>query len=180
MTAVFAGLVFISLNIPVHGVDVLPDLAGYLLIAGGAVRLSDKSSKFRTAVFPAAALAVCGAVLQLGRMPEILSDGRGFAVFIWVMGLGDIIVRYLLTAGVRDMERKQNMQLGAGRLIRIWKYQAAMLAIMLLLILPPLSSMEMQRQLRLPLIVSGIASLVFLVCFYQTAKRARNTCKNLI
>ena len=82
MTAVFAGLVFISLNIPVHGVDVLPGLAGYLLIAGGAVRLSDKSSKLRTAV--------------------------------------------------------------------------------------------------LPLIVSGITSLVFLVCFYQTAKRAGNTCKNLI
>ena len=82
MTAVFAGLVYISLNIPVHGVDVLPDLAGYLLIAGGAVRLSDKSSKFRTAV--------------------------------------------------------------------------------------------------LPLIVSGITSLVFLVCFYQTAKRVGNTCKNLI
>ena len=96
------------------------------------------------------------------------------------MGLGDIIVRYLLAAGAMDMERKQNIQLEAGRLIRIWKYQAAMLAIMLLLILLPLSSMERQWQLRLPLIVSGIASLVFLVCFYQTRKKYLNICKNLI
>lgn len=180
MSAVFVGLIFISLNIPVHGVDILPDLVGYLLIAGGSVRLSGKSSKFQAAVFPAVALAVCGVISQFGKLPEIISDGRGFTIFIWVMGLGDIIVRYLLAAGAMDMEKKQNIQLEAGRLIRIWKYQAAMLAIMLLLILLPLSSMEMQRQLRLPLIVSGIASLVFLVCFYQTRKKYLNICKNLI
>ena len=59
MSAVFVGLIFISLNIPVHGVDILPDLVGYLLIAGGSVRLSGKSSKLQAAVFPAVALAVC-------------------------------------------------------------------------------------------------------------------------
>ena len=109
--------VFFYINIPVFGrtADILPDAAGYLLIAFNAWKFREKSGSFCNLVYLSGVLAVYSTAVRL-------IEPRGMAGI--ALSLLELIMQlYLLKwieDGIKDMERMVGAHLNTGVLYR-WR-----------------------------------------------------------
>lgn len=109
--------VFFYINIPVFGrtVDILPDVAGYLLIAANAWQFREKSDSFSNLVYLSGILAVYSTAVRL-------IEPRGMAGI--ALSLLELILQlYLLKwieDGVKDLEQMVGAHLNTDVLYR-WR-----------------------------------------------------------
>ena len=110
-------LVFFYINIPVFGrtVDILPDAAGYLLIAFNAWRFREKSRSFSNLVYLSGVLAVYSTAVRL-----IMPTGMtGIALSLLELILQLYLLKWI-EDGVKDLEQAAGVHLNTGVLYR-WR-----------------------------------------------------------
>ena len=166
------GLVFVFfyINIPVLGrtVDVLPDAAGYLLIAVNAWKFREKSRSFSNLVYLSGILAVYSTAVRLV-MP------RGMAGI--AMSLLELILQlYLLkwiADGVKDMEQVVGAHLNAYVLYRwrlwlSWAWTAVFVGVTASALAPELTGIALAAAA-----AWAVLCVLFLVTLFRTGHRYR-------
>ena len=109
--------VFFYINIPVLGytVDILPDVAGYLLIAFNAWQFREESKSFSNLVYLSGILAVYSTAVRL-----IMPTGvTGIALSLLELILQLYLLKWI-EDGVKDMEQAVGAHLNTGVLYR-WR-----------------------------------------------------------
>ena len=174
MTAVFVGYLFIFIHVRANGIEFLPDFAGYILIAAGVSSLPDRNGKLLSARNLAVALAVyTGALWLIGVFRWMIFGSLFFLINCLVLA-AILSLSCLLIAGFREVERKENTQLGTGRLLLAWGVYSAVQILSLIFNLLPIHVRNLP--LRLFSIGAVVSSILFLIFLFMTRTKYLALC----
>ena len=142
------GFLFVMIDFRLQGIDVLPDIIGYLLFAGGFSLLASSSSRFEKAKN----LNVFMIVLSIFQIYETPAQGSGinFGVlgpFGFLIGIAaailNLIVIYNLFMGIRDIANLQGKMSIGQEAEKKWSHylllQLSVFIAIVLIIIPPIA-----------------------------------------
>ena len=172
MTFIFWGYFLIFFHLRINGFDLLPDFLGWALIAAGLNGLADKSEHFKQAKPWAAGLAVYTGIITAGQLFGMNFIGLVFIVINIIVFCVNLYISYSVACGVGDWERSTGQELGAGKLMEVWKVMAVLnIASSVLIRIPS----EMILILAVILSVAAlVANVVFLMRIYKVKKAYDN------
>jgi hypothetical protein len=144
----YLGFLFVMIDFRLQGVDILPDIIGYWMFAGGLSMLASKSGFFEKA----RSLNMFMIILSIFQIYERPAQGSGINFGLlgpvgFLIGIAatilSLIVIYNLFMGIKDMARLQG-QTGISeeaekRWVQYLVLQLAGLLSIVLLIMPPLA-----------------------------------------
>ena len=173
MEMILYGLMFLTMDLilPMKSgmmIGLMPDILGFLLLAIGLKKLKTNSVYFGRAIRVSIGM-VLPSVLYFG-MGLIGQTGLVMALLGLLCVIGAIIVGFLVIAGLRDMERNDDVDVHATTLRILWLCYTAIRALAFLIsILSLLGYFSM-----LGVIASyatDIIGLTFMVSFYRTKNK---------
>jgi hypothetical protein len=145
---IYWGFLFIMIDFRLQGIDVLPDIIGYLLFAGGLTVLASSSSCFEKAK----RLNVFMIVLSVVQIYERPTQGGGinFGVlgpFGFLIGIAatilNLIVIYNLFMGIRDIANVQGKMSIGQEAEKKWSHylllQLSVFLAIVFIIIPPIA-----------------------------------------
>lgn len=159
MTHIFVGYLLVFFDITVNGIDLLPNFLGYALIFIGLGKLAEKSVCFAKGKPWALGLAVFTALVQVIRVDFPVSY-----VLFTLAAVAGLYLMYQIDHGVLEMEQAEGLDLGADKLIEIWKLQA------IFHISCSFPSFGTGALLGLLIVAGFVTNVIFLVRFYRTKK----------
>ena len=179
MTYIFIGWLLVFLDLTLNGFDILCDFVGYALIFLGVHKLSANSKYFSNARILAAIMFI----ITLGELFHLKTIAIESNILMWlimafnvVLMFIPILLMYLITRGVGDLEQQCQAYLGADTLLRVWK--AVLIVTVLFLALTGLAiSVSASITLVLTALMAVcvlIANLAWVICFYGAKKRYKN------
>jgi len=168
MTYIFIGYILVFFHIKINGFDLLANFVGYFLIYKGTDILSIKSTKFNIAKKWAFVMSILSFMSSFARFFRDIAYHP-----IW-LGIGTVTVvlflyiLYQIDKGLIEMEESENIVLGAGKLLTIWKVQVV--TQVLSTVLSFIQDKSMQIIVSVFTIGALIANIVFLIQFYSIKK----------
>jgi len=169
MSNIFWGflLVFLNFNISFGGgtLNLLPAFIGYYIIYKGVSELADRSASF-TRVLPflkaLIVIRLIGFIFDLlGLNSSITALGYLATVAFTIL---DLYVSYTIVQGILELESFYNFDFLGRSLLTVWQVMAICQGLACILIFLPVLAI-------LPIIVSFIAAVIFLVKLYGTKKQ---------
>lgn len=177
MKKLFWGFFFIylnfNLNLNQHTLNILPDFLGYILLLQGMKELDEESGLFRGARPFAIGMAVYTAILWVGALLGISSDGG------WVSQLLSLIamivalyISWVLVQGILDMEQTKAADLNGGKLYQWWKgLVAVQVAARLLSLMADLENISILLALSTVLVIVGFVLIIlYLMAWHRSTK----------
>lgn len=168
MTYIFIGYILVFFHIKINGFDLLANFVGYFLIYKGTDILSIKSIYFNSAKKWAFVMTILSFMSSFARF---LRDSAYHPIWI---GIGTVTVvlfldiLYQIDKGLIEMEESENIALGAGKLLTIWKIQAV--TQVLSTVLSFIQDKNIQIIVSVFMIGALIANVAFLIQFYSIKK----------
>lgn len=178
MMHMFIGWLFIFFHVKINGFDLLPNFIGYALIFIGLTRLAGKSLNFEKAKPWAMGMSIVTFPVCIGQFFGFNFGNPVFRVVNLLSVLVRLYILYLINLGVREMEQKQNIDLGSEMLLRIWKIQVVVNILCTGLSLIHIKIVVLIVSLLA--VIGVVTNAVFLVYFYRTAKISRNMSSTMI
>ena len=125
MKKLFWGFFFICLNFNLtfngHQLNILPDFAGYILLLRGIGELAEESAFFERARPFAIGMAVYTAILWIGALLAITSEGWIASLLGLAATVLSLYISWLLIRGVLEMEEGNVADWGGKTLLSRWK-----------------------------------------------------------
>lgn len=125
MKKLFWGFFFICLNFNLtfngHQLNILPDFVGYILLIRGMGELAAESAFFERARPFAAGMAVYAAILWIGALLGVTSDGWIASLLELATTVLALYISWLLIRGVLEMEERKAADWGGKPLLGRWK-----------------------------------------------------------
>lgn len=163
MGKIFGGflLTFLEFNLTMGSctVGLLPDFVGYICILSGLVELADEGVSFKKAKPFAIVMAVYSAIIYILNFLGITSGLWWLSIIATVCAFW---ISYQIIKGVSEMEERYHADLKSKTLNTTWLVMVIVQAVSFLtLVIPVLGLLS---------IVGLIASIVFLIMFFQSCK----------
>jgi hypothetical protein len=158
------GFIFIMLSFRIQGVDILPDIVGYILFAIGFSSLSTRSDYFKTAGnynIPMIILSLFS-IYQAPAQAQNVASGGGI-LLSFLLGAATMIlnlfIAYNLFMGIREMEKQRKQDALALEATQRWDQfkmlQIASMCAFIVMLIPGINLIY--------LIILIVASIVILI-----------------
>lgn len=129
MTYILVGYLFlffeVTVNLTIQGAVLSPNLVGSILVAIGLHKLSRQNTVFVKAKFWAIGMLIWAVLLYVGGMARLGVVPPSVPVD-FINGFAALAVIYQIVLGLRSLEQRQRMKVGAEPLMQIWKIQCAL------------------------------------------------------
>ncbi|MGI5971976.1 MAG: hypothetical protein ACOX7P_09710 [Oscillospiraceae bacterium] len=166
MRNIFIGLMLVfidfNLNIGSSQIGLIPDFAGYIVLAAGLREMAGESNMFAKAGPFASGMAVYTGIIYL---MDLFGVSASLGVFSYFLGListaVSLYISYCIVLGVKDMESKYGCFLNGPSLNSAWTLLAIFSLISFLLLFIPVMGV-------ISIIVSFVAAICFLVAFNKS------------
>lgn len=126
MNKIFAGLIFllVKINLNLFGIPItiFPDFVAYIFIYFGLLELSVVTPMFKKSLKPAICLIFYNIVVGLlNLVPQVTYNGFSFSgAFKLVSGLATAYIFYIIILGLREYQKKANVQIETSVLKKRW------------------------------------------------------------
>lgn len=163
MGKIFGGflLIFLEFNLTMGSctVGLLPDFVGYICILSGLVELADEGASFKKAKPFVIVMTVYSAIIYILNFLGITSGLGWLSIIATVCAFW---ISYQIIKGVSEIEEKYRADLKSKTLNTTWLVMVIVQVVSFLALVIPI--------LGLLSIVGLIASIVFLIMFFQSCK----------
>ena len=169
MTLIFVGYLLSIFHFTINGSGLHLDFLGFILIAAGLWQMADKSAHFERAI----PWAIGRIVLSL--LPYIISlfalpfEGVIFNLAAWADIALTLYISYNIVAGIGDLQKNENLDLGYEKLNNIWTIHAFLTIVCSLLSYIPLDPV-VAISILLIIINLGV-NIAFLVLLFKARTR---------
>jgi len=174
MKKLFWGFFFIYLNFNLtfngHQLNILPDFVGYILLLKGMGELAEESACFDRAKPFAAVMTVYSAILWIGALLAVTSEGWIASVLGLIALALALYISWLLIRGVREIEEQAGEDFGGGALFSRWKILLCVQVISRLLgLMANLANLSVIYTLGAAVSIAGMVVIVtYLLAWYRT------------
>lgn len=159
MNHLFFGMLLVLLDIQINAgrctLGLLPDFAGYLLIAKGLAEMTAASGKFAKARPWAIGMAVYTGALYV---MDLFAASFRLRLLSWCLGLAataaGLVITYWIVTGILELEAALNRELQGQKLKFLWTCMAVVSSVCYLCSWIPVVG-----------IIGGIGSILISICF---------------
>jgi len=171
MSNILIGIIFCSFDFSVNlgdfSLGLMPDFLGFYFIMKGLRQLSHYSDFFEKALPFSQAMAVYSAVIYTLDFFKI-SDAIGIFRDVCILAgtVLYLLILYLITEGVKELDEQCEYDLNSRQLSLAWCALAICKGVAIITFFIPFLQI-------LPLVAAALLSVWYLVCLYQTSKTLR-------
>ena len=168
MNSLFIGFLFIFLNFNIKmgeaTIGLIPSFVGFIFLLKGINELSGESPLFKKAKPLSIFMILYSAFLYILDILAITNTQILLTIFLAIINIvTSLYIYYIIVSGVKDIEESRNAFLNSSKLRARWNLMALfqLLSLLSMLILP---------MAIIFIIVSFIATILFLIDFHRTKK----------
>ena len=173
MGNIFWGFFFVLLdfNLTFNNVIIglIPTFIGFFLIFKGINQLQDSAANFRKIKPWVIVMAILFTITYVMDLLGMYDHSSGFNVAFGILCLiASLYIQYRIIRGIQEIEQVQDADLKSQALFSVWLIVAASSALSFLSLLFPALALIF-------VLVSAIASIIFLIYLYQSKNLYENT-----